>query len=135
MSRTSTARLSTPVFALIRARCTSMVLTLVPSLWAALHHRAAVAALAAHDGDDRPDGIVFLNGPGELPAQHQEEASAVFLDVLAAFRATYRGPITVTGPAEQHTAQYMAAFARLSVATLPEAASVVPGWRGASIDT
>jgi hypothetical protein len=98
----------------------------VPSLWAPFHHRPAVAALAVFTEAVQPDGIVFMNPPGDLPMQ----AGEVFMNVLAAFRATYRGPIAMHGPTGQNTAM----LARVNVAMLPESAPVVPGWRTASVD-
>jgi hypothetical protein len=68
-----------------------------------------------------------MNAPGDPSTQ---EAHAAFVTVLAAFRATYQGPIAAHGPSER----YAAAFARLNVATLPDSAPVIPGWRAASID-
>jgi hypothetical protein len=100
-------------------------LVVLPSLWPPVHHRLAVAALGVFVEAVVPDGIVFMNAPGEAPAPTRE----AFVAVLAALRAVYRGPVAVHGPTMRHTA----VFAGLDVATLPESA-VVPGWRAASLD-
>jgi hypothetical protein len=102
-------------------------LVVLPSLWAPFHHRPAIAALAAFAEAVQPDGIVFMNAPGDPSTQ---EAHAAFATILTAFRATYQGPIAAHDASEQHTAT----FTRLNVVALPGSASVVPGWRAASID-
>jgi hypothetical protein len=95
----------------------------VPGLWVPWHHRPAVAALAAFAGSVALDGIVFLEATGEPSWE-------AFVSVVAAFRAVYRGPIAVHGPDELDSA----ALARLSVALLPSAALVAPGWRAVPAD-
>jgi hypothetical protein len=111
-----------------RGRAVAERLAVVPSLWAPFHHRPAVATLAAFAEALQPGGIVFMNAPG---APSTQEAREAFLNVLAAFRATYRGPIAAHMPTDQ---EHAAAFTRLNVATLPESSLIVPGWRAASID-
>jgi hypothetical protein len=98
----------------------------VPSLWAPLHHRPAVAALAAFVAKMQPDAVVFLHAPADIPQQ----ARKAFLNEVAKFRATYRGKIMVHGYTHHDTA----AFARLNVLTLPESAPIVPGWLAAAVD-
>jgi hypothetical protein len=101
---------------------------LVPSLWAPFHHRPAVAALVAFVGAVQPGGVVFLTAPGDLLTREAREA---FMNVVAAFRAAYRGTIAVHGAMER---EHRAAFARLNAALRPESAPVVPGWRAESVD-
>jgi hypothetical protein len=72
------------------------------------------------------EDIVFMNAPGDLPTQAHE----AFVNVLAAFHATYRGPIAAHSP----TGQRPVPFARLDVVILPDSTPVMPGWRAASVD-
>jgi hypothetical protein len=105
----------------------------VPSLWAPLHHVAAVTSLAAFVATVRPDAVVFLNTPDERSRQPQ----GAFIDVLAGFRAGYAGPIGVYGyPGHpEHDGEHDAALlARLRVTVLADRAPIVAGWLATSDD-
>lgn len=101
-------------------------IVVLPSLWAPFHHRPAVAALAAFVGAVQPDSVVFLNAPTDLP----REASEAFMDEVAALRDTYRGKIMVHDYGNHNST----AYTELNVATLPEAAPIVPGWLAATVE-
>jgi hypothetical protein len=92
----------------------------VPGLWAPLHHRPAVAALAAFVATVQPDEVVFLHAPASMPRQ----ARKAFINEVATFRTTYGGKIMVHGYTHHDTT----AFVSLNVRTLPESAPIVPGW-------
>lgn len=74
----------------------------VPSLWAPFHHMAAVEAVAAFVATVRPDGVVFMNVPGQMSGQALEALT----DVVAGFRAGYAGPIGVHGHGAQERAEH-----------------------------
>lgn len=98
----------------------------VPSLWAPFHHQPSVAALVLFTQTVQPDGLVFMNAPGDRPTQ----ARQAFMNVLATFRTAYQGSIVVHSLSEQRAAR----FAHLNAATVLGSVPVAPGWRAASID-